>query len=174
MNNNKKIIIVSIVIIILLAVLFATVQFINKKSKPENVLTEQEIKMYYTTQQVMYLTPEKRIIQTDNLFKNTINELIKGPKDSSLNKTIPEGVELLGINVKNGLARVDFNRALVDNHWGGSTGERMTIYSIVNTLTQFKEIEKVMILIDGDKVKTLAGHLDLSEPLTRNEKIIKK
>ena len=174
MTNNKKIIIVSVVIIILLTILFATVRFINRKSKPDNVMSEKEVSVYFSTQQVMYLTSEKRKVKADNLYSNTIKELIKGPEDSSLNKTIPDGVKLLSIEVEEGLARVDFNRALIDNHWGGSTGERMTVYSIVNTLTQFSDISQVLILIEGKKVETLAGHLDLSKPLSTNEIIIKK
>jgi spore germination protein GerM len=173
MNINKKIIYVSVAIIVLSAVLFATVRFINNKSRPKNVISEKKVSVYFSTERAMYLAPEKRLVKKDNLFQNTINKLIEGPKDNVLNKTIPDGVKLLGIEVEDGRARINFNRALVDNHWGGSTGERMTVYSIVNTLTQFSEIRRVLILIEGKRVETLVGHMDLSEPLSFNKKIIK-
>ena len=62
---------------------------------------------------------------------------------------------------------MDFSRDLVRHFTGGSTGEEMLVGSVVNTMTGFSEIRKVQILIDGEKVETLAGHMDLSAPLTR-------
>ena len=174
MNLNRKIAIVSVIIIILLVVLFATLRIINRKSQPNRLLKEKEISVYFSTQEAMYLKAEKRLIKTDKLYSNAISELIAGPSNPENNRTIPRGVELNSIVVENGLARADFNQALIDNHWGGSTGERMTVYSIVNTLTQFDEIERVLIIIDGEKIESLAGHMDLTEEITRNENIIKK
>ena len=48
----------------------------------------------------------------------------------------------------------------------------MLIGSIVNTLTDFPEVEKVQILIEGASVETLSGHMDLSEPLTRMTELL--
>ena len=48
----------------------------------------------------------------------------------------------------------------------------MTVYSIVNSLTQFEDIEKVQILIAGEEIETLAGHMDLAYPLERDESLI--
>ena len=36
--------------------------------------------------------------------------------------------------------------------------EKMTIYSIVNSLTELKEIDKVQFLIEGEKVKEFKGN----------------
>ena len=70
-------------------------------------------------------------------------------------------------------AKVDFNRAMVDKLSGGSTGEEMLVGSIVNTLTEFPEIKKVQIVIEGRKVETLKGHMDTSQPITRMEELLK-
>ena len=125
----------------------------------------------------MYLNPERRTITTTSekttLYKDTLQELIKGPKTQELKKTIPEGVKVLNLNIKDDILIINFNKALKENHWGGSTGELMTVYSIVSTLTEFKNIEKVKFLIDGKEIESLAGHLDLSEPLDKDKNIIK-
>ena len=174
MDINRKIVVVSIVIIIVLLALFGTLRIINQKSQPNQLIKEMEISVYFSTQEAMFLAKEKRVISTEKLYKNAINELIEGPKDPVNSKTIPDKVKLKDIKVVNGKARVNFNRALIDNHWGGSTGERMTVYSIVNTLTQFEEIDEVIFLVEGDKIETLVGHMDLTKPLTWNEKILKE
>lgn len=173
MDTNRKIAIVSIIIIMLLLVLFGTLRIINQKSQPNNLMKEKEISVYFSTQEAMYLKSEKRLVNIDELYENAIDELIAGPEDPNNSRTIPDGVSLEDIKIEDGLARVNFNRALIDNHWGGSTGERMTVYSIVNTLTQFEEIDEVLFLIEGNEIETLAGHMDLTKPLSRNEKIIK-
>ena len=57
---------------------------------------------------------------------------------------------------------------------GGSTGEILTIYSIVDTLTlNFPEIKDVQILVEGRKKDTIAGHIDITTPLAPDKQIIK-
>ena len=46
--------------------------------------------------------------------------------------------------------------------------------AIVNTLTEFAAVERVQILVEGKKVNTLFGHVDISEPLGRSVAIIKE
>ncbi|MBC7339263.1 MAG: GerMN domain-containing protein [Firmicutes bacterium] len=56
----------------------------------------------------------------------------------------------------------------------GSLGEALAVAAIVNTLTEFPQIRQVQILVEGKQVESLAGHVDVSRPLTRNEKLIKR
>ncbi|MEW6400002.1 MAG: GerMN domain-containing protein [Bacillota bacterium] len=55
-----------------------------------------------------------------------------------------------------------------------SPGEALAVAAIVNTLTEFPDIRQVQILVEGRKVESLAGHADVSRPLTRNERLIKR
>lgn len=142
-----------------------------KQEKPKQKV---KVTLYFADQSGDYLVAEKReIALVPGLAKATIQELIEGPKTKGLNRTIPEGSKLLGINVENGLCTVNFNKQFKTNHWGGSTGEILTVYSLVDTLTQFDKINKVEILVNGQKLDTLAGHMDLTAPVTRNSQIIK-
>jgi spore germination protein GerM len=170
--EKKKFVIYSIVIILVLASIFVMTRIYRNENKIKEKGVRQ-VELYFSTHNAMYLASETREVNNDDLFFNTLQELIKGPETSSLNKTIPEGVKVLGININEVTARINFNSALTENHWGGSTGERMTVYSIVNTMTQFDAIEKVQILIAGEEIKTLAGHLGLTEPLSENDNLYK-
>ncbi len=165
MNYDK---IITIVISIILVILLVYTAFFLKEEEDEF-----EVVIYFSDSQAMNLISEKRIIANDNnLYIKTIKELIKGPKKDELNKTLPEETEILEINIENGVCYANFNQTLQTGHWGGSTGERMTVYSIVNSLTQFEDIEKVQILIAGEEIETLAGHMDLAYPLERDESLI--
>ncbi len=117
----------------------------------------------------------KKITMKEGIARAALEELVKGPGESKkLQSPIPEGTKVNDINIEDGLCTVDFSKELRDNHWGGSTGEMLTVYSIVDVLTQFPTVEKVQILIDGQKVDTLVGHMDLSKPLERNEDVLAK
>lgn len=117
----------------------------------------------------------KEVPKVAEIARLTLNELCQGPPaDSGLYPTIPPGAALKDINIKeDGLAIVDFNQNLKSKHWGGSTAELLTVYSIVNTLTQFPTVKKVQIFIEGERVQTLAGHLDISKPLERDSSLIR-
>ena len=135
-------------------------------------LATEEIKVYFSDSQGQYLMTESRGIRKYNLPEGAVEELISGPTAKEASITIPEGVELLGLEIEAGRAEVDFSQEIVDDHWGGSAGEMMTVYSIVNTLTQFSEIDEVLILVEGEVRESLAGHLDLSKPLKFNSNLI--
>ncbi|AZR73404.1 hypothetical protein BBF96_08420 [Anoxybacter fermentans] len=137
-----------------------------------NFFADDSIKLYFATKDGMGLQVEKRKVKGDKKWE-AVRELIAGPTKPGLFPTIPPEVELLNIRVKNGLCVVNFNEKLITNHWGGSTGEILTVYSIVNTLCQFPDVERVQILVEGRKVQTLAGHLNLEESFEANEELVK-
>jgi hypothetical protein len=56
----------------------------------------------------------------------------------------------------------------VDAHPGGSMNERLTIYTLVDALIlNLPAITSVQLLADGKEIDTLAGHVDLRRPLSR-------
>ncbi len=130
------------------------------------------VSLYFASPDGTGLVEEQRnIAKVEGIARETINELVMGPAPASgLLPTIPEGTALVDINIKeDGLCRVDFSSELVNNHLGGSTEETLTVYSIVNTLTQFPTVNEVQIMVDGQFVETLAGHVDVSQALVRND-----
>ncbi|NLA06994.1 MAG: GerMN domain-containing protein, partial [Firmicutes bacterium] len=102
-----------------------------------------------------------------------VQELIKGPsRGSVLCPTLPRGTYLRSLKIIDNIAYVDFSKELMENHWGGSRAEELTVYSIVNTLTDVAGIKAVQILIEGLVSSTIAGHIFLDEPLSPNFDII--
>ncbi len=145
------------------------------EKKDEVVGKGKQIMLYFISADGSSLTKQERTISiTESIARKTIEELIKGPDEGSgLLASLPEGTELLDINIKSdGLCIVDFSNDLVYNHPGGAQNEELTVYSIVNTLTQFSSVKEVKILVNGCEIETLAGHLDISETMSRNEDII--
>ncbi len=82
--------------------------------------------------------------------------------------TIPRGTELNEVYIDSQqTAYLDFSSHLSDGHIGGTTAEFLTVTAILKTVFDAfpDDIKQVQILIDGEEVKTIAGHLNLSQPL---------
>ncbi len=158
-----------IILIILIAVLGVVYYFIAGTNL---IVKEKTVNLYFSTKDAMYLESENRTIKGKNLYKEAVNAVIEGPTDSDLSKTVPKETKILNVSKNNDTIQVDFSKEIIENHWGGSTGERLTVYSIVNTLAQFDEIADVKFLIEGKEVDTLVGHMDLSRPLKPSDKIL--
>ncbi|NLX92155.1 MAG: GerMN domain-containing protein [Firmicutes bacterium] len=145
----------------------------NSSEEAENELggpeTEEPhaVVLYFADKQAACLVKEERAITEEDKDPRifALEALIEGPVNSGLERTIPADAKVLDISVERGIAQVNFSRELQTSHWGGSTGEILTVYSIVNTLSQFPEIEQVKIIIEGAEIESLAGHMELDKPL---------
>jgi spore germination protein GerM len=83
---------------------------------------------------------------------------------------VPAGTALRAVFLtEGGEAYVDLSREVVSAHPGGTLNELLTVYTIVNALTvNLPAVTAVQLLVDGKEVETLAGHVDLRQPLAKN------
>jgi len=132
----------------------------EQPTKPD----EEKAALYFANADADQLVKEIREIKASGAEtkKAILEELIEGPQNPELVRTIPEDVKVLDVTVEDGIAAVNFSEELRSSHWGGSTGEILTIYSIVNTLAELPDVEQVEFLIEGQEIETLMGHMDLS------------
>ena len=77
-------------------------------------------------------------------------------------------MQLLSVEVNEGIAYVNFSRELQENLAGGSASEMMMIESLLYSLTELEEVNKVQILIAGARQEVLAGHVSIMEPFARH------
>ena len=144
--------------------------------KPAAVMPkEMQVSVYYPRNDGTGLIAVSRTvnIEKDDKYTAALKSLLTGSKEKGQTNVIPKKAKLRSVTLKNGVATADFSKELEQNFSGGSTGEEMLVGSIVNTLTDFPEVQKVQILIEGASVETLSGHMDLSEPITRMTELLK-
>ena len=141
-------------------------------SENENT-TQRYVTLYFADEMGEKLTPiRRRAPLVDNSMEKTIlKELISGPGAEKCYATIPSGVEVLSVETKEGICFVNFSKEFANNIGGGSSASTMAIYSVVNSLTELDEIEKVQFLVDGEKTEWL-GEYDVSEPFERDESFV--
>lgn len=147
------------------------------------IMNKHLIRLYFADKDSGKLCTELRYVDLNDENKNTeelatliVNELIKGPgKGTELCSTIPEQVKLeTPVIIENSTAVVDFSKEFIENHSGEGDSEKLTIFSVVNSLTELKEIKKVKFRIEGKEKNRFKGGFKFNASFPRNTSIISK
>ncbi|GIW27790.1 MAG: hypothetical protein KatS3mg070_1153 [Meiothermus sp.] len=114
------------------------------------------------------LVVEERTIQVvegEYTMGRVLEELVRGPQVPGAAPLVPAGTPAPTVFLRDGTALVDLPAAYRRLGYGTS-GETALIYGITNTLLEFKEVEQVKFLLDGQEVESI-GHLSLLDPFRR-------
>ncbi len=167
--KNKKIASIFIIIlaIILIGGYFGIKYLKNKNSEtvveeytPQEEIAEEQarqtiVSLYFPTKETNELTPEARLIDIkeiiNNPYEKLVNLLIEGPKNEKNKKIIPENTKLNKNYLEDDCIVLDFSSDILNYPKDNEKEKNNMINSIVNTLTQLTEINKVKILVDGNE-----------------------
>jgi spore germination protein GerM len=95
--------------------------------------------------------------------KQVLNTLLAGPVDAELRTLPPDAVLLAFYLLPDGTAIADFSEAMATSVPSGIVSEQLAVNSITRTLeANVPQVQRLKILIHGQEVETLAGHLDLT------------
>lgn len=99
----------------------------------------------------------------DTLATAALAALKAGPKSAAATLAIPERLVIRHVDVRDGIAYVDFSRAGLS---GGSLEETLLVKSIVRTLTGVPQVRAVQFLVEGKAPETLMGHVTTTKPIS--------
>ena len=103
--------------------------------------------------------------------KQVLNTLLAGPVDAELRTLPPDAVLLAFYLMPDGTAIADFSEALATSTPSGIMSEQLAVNSMARTLeANVPQVQRLKILIHGQEVETLAGHLDLTGTFVVNTK----
>ncbi len=145
------------------------------------------VTVYFSTmtETDFYLNPVKRTVKGDDIYKLALEQLIKGPENSSEgNPVLPKTTKVLSVEKQGELLIVNFSKEIILDATlvgASSSTEALALASIANTLTEFPEVKRVKILvegkdsgdIDGRRIEDFWGHIGIFSEFTRNEALIK-
>jgi hypothetical protein len=95
--------------------------------------------------------------------KQVLNTLLAGPADPELRTLPPDAVLLAFYLLPEGTGIADFSEAMASSIPSGIESEQRAVDSITRTLAaNVPQVMRLKILIHGQEVETLAGHLDLT------------
>ena len=98
--------------------------------------------------------------------KRILEELIKGP-ESDLLPTVPRAARVRYLFIdSSGTAYADFDREFTEGQPADAQEGIYAAFSIVDTLaSNFPQIKRVQILVEGAEISSLAGVVDTAAPL---------
>ena len=170
--KRKKLIAIVISILLIILVFFVYKNVSIEKAKedeyeeytPQEEISEEQnrqtkITLYFQNIETGELDTETKIIDANVLINNPekemMNLLIKGPQQSSsLKKLIPDGTVLHDIKIEKSCAIVNVSSEFLN--YENEENKLKIINSIVNTLTNLKEIDSVKFLINGETNEKLS------------------
>ena len=136
--------------------------------------------LFYGSRDGQYLVPVKREVPfgegPEEQGRQIVLAQLTMPAAAPHVPAVPAGGTLRSFYVSGrGEAFVDLGPEIVAAHPGGSAAELLTVYAIVNAVTaNLPAITRVQILVAGQEVDTLAGHIDLRRPLQRNDTLVRE
>ncbi len=126
--------------------------------------------VYFASQDAEMLVPEFK--KGERTVDAVLGHLQEGPSFPDLVGVLPEDTVVLNYRQRGNIIFINFSHHLISNHPGGSRGEILTIYGIVNNLVGISGIERVQILVDNEPIETLVGHLYIGEPLEKDHSLL--
>lgn len=107
--------------------------------------------------------------------RRIVEAQVRTPADGHVT-AIPNGTKVRAVFLgAHGDAYVDLSTEAAIGHGGGTLDEALAVFAIVNAITSnLPDVTAVQILVDGKEVDSLAGHLDLRQPIRRATDWIRK
>lgn len=181
MKSKRTVIIFSILLIIILIGGYFGIKYAKEKKAEESIqeyTPQQEIadeqyretivSLYFLNKETKEIVPEARLVDikevVNNPYEKLLALLIEGPKNEKLEKVIPNDTKVLKTYMENDCLTIDFSKEFLNYNKDDEKGKNNLIKSIVNTVTELTEVNKVKFLIEGE------SNSDFSESYVRENK----
>ena len=167
MKNKKVLVLFIISVILIVGIGYFAIKFVKQKKSneiqndeyiPQEEISEEQsretiVSLYFTDKETGLLKPEARLVNVKELmkdpYKTLIELLISGPKNDKLKVIIPENTKLLNATLDKECLTLDFSSEILNYNKDDSMLKNNLIYSIVNTVTELNEVNKVKFLVEG-------------------------
>ncbi len=143
--------------------------FVDSELNAYDMLERREMVLYYADADGTGLVGERGYVSYNKnmpIEQVIVEKLIEGPDISAAQRSLPNGIKLLGISTKEGVCYVNLSEAFLDTMTDVSA--EATLFSIVNSLCGVDSIKKVQILVNGNKTDNFREKYPLSNLYERN------
>ena len=138
----------------------------NAGTKIKEEDTKVTLRLYFANEQGDGLIAVNRELSHVSMEKVVLEQLIKGPANDETFPTINPDTKIVSVTVKDGVCYINFDSAFETAINNVTTD--VTIYSIVNSLSELSNINKVQFSIEGDGDSRFRDKYDLSTVFERN------
>ena len=149
--------------------------FLDNMGSEENATKIVKLNLYYANKNGDKLKTQSSVLEYNAnvaVEKVVVEQLIAGPSEEGFFATIPKDTKVMSITTKDGVCYVNLDTAFTGQ--GYDVLGSVTIYSIVNSLTELTGISSVQILVNGETSITYKDNISLETIFQRNPEIIEK
>ena len=146
---------------------------------PSSSVRRIQVTLFYVSSDGSELIPATREVPygetTAEQARHILTAQVRTPPDGFAS-AIPAGTNVRGVFMgAKGEMYVDLSPEVTSGHPGGSLDEALAVFAIVNAITtNLPDVTAVQILVDGKEADSLAGHIDLREPIARSDTWVRK
>lgn len=147
--------------------------FVDNAGDEINAYEKVRLTLYYTEETGTKLVEaSKTLVFNTNisLEKLVMEQLIAGPGKGELYPTIHPDTKINNVTVKDGICYVNLNETFLTQVTNATS--EVTIYSIVNSLIELPNVNKVQISINGNTDGTYRESIPFSTVFERNLELI--
>ena len=144
----------------------------------ENKVSVRQVRLYFEGPEMLLAAETRNVSLPEKpaaALPVVMQELLKGSASTAVARSFPADTVLLGAYLlPDGTVFVDLGGPTLKQGWGtGSHEELMAIYSVVQTVvTNFPEVKRVRLLVNGEPAETLAGHVALDRSLVARSELV--
>lgn len=147
--------------------------FVENPGKQINSSVETTLTLYFSNPDGTGLVRETRNVHYSSnisMEKLIMEQLIEGPKSSSLVGTIPSGTTLISVTQVDGVCYVNLSESFRTQ--SATVPEEITLYSIVNSLSELQGVTRVQLAINGSTEGYVKYNFELSKMYERNTALV--
>lgn len=149
--------------------------FVDNEGSQINSNEETSLRLYFADSEGNRLIPVRKPVTYNSskpLERVIVDEVIAGPNNSASMSTINPDTKVLSVVVTDGVCYVNLSSEFL-SQTNAVTAE-VTIYSIVNSLSELSNVNKVQFLVEGNSNANYQEAYDLSKLYERNLDIVKE
>lgn len=147
--------------------------FIDNEGSEINAYEQTNIKLYFANETGNALIEVNRlVIYNSNIAieRVIVDQLIAGPSNSETYPTINPLTKINSVTITDGTCYVNVDSAFLSQPY--NVTPEVTLYSIVNSLAELSNVNKVQFMIDGETAVQYRENLTFENSFTRNLDLI--
>lgn len=148
-------------------------QFIENAGEEINAYKTADLTLYFSNKAGDKLVEQRVAMEYNSnisLEKLIVEQLIAGPPFEGAYPTIPSETKLLNISIKDNICYVNLDEGFLGT--GYNVIESIPVYSIVNSLIENTDAQKVQISINGETNRMFRESINFDTIFEKNEGLI--
>ena len=150
-------------------------QFIENAGEEINAYKTADLTLYFSNKAGDKLVGQRVAMEYNSnisLEKLIVEQLIAGPPFEGAYPTIPSETKLLNISIKDNICYVNLDEGFLGT--GYNVIESIPVYSIVNSLIENTDAQKVQISINGESNRMFRESINFDTIFEKNEGLIEQ